>query len=78
MRLNRRERAGGMSQVFPLAGLNIVIGRFVPSSVPQTIEFGLWCWQGLHQSLPDKDLFHGVIPDGASRSGIIFPMCASA
>ena len=55
-----------------------VIGRFVASNRPSTIEPGLWGRHSLHQSLPDKNLFHGVIPDGASRSGIIFPICASA
>ncbi|WP_232780835.1 hypothetical protein, partial [Aquidulcibacter paucihalophilus] len=39
------------------------------SNRPPTSEFGLWGWQGLHQSLPDKDLFHGVIPDGAADPG---------
>lgn len=35
--------------------LNIVAGRFVASSRPRTIEVGLWCRQGLHQSLRDEN-----------------------
>ena len=40
-----------------------------PSNCPQTIEFGLWCWQGLHQSLPDENTTpNHVIPDGEAES----------
>jgi len=40
-----------------------------PSNCPQTIEFGLWCWQGLHQSLPEQNFPNHVIPDGAADPG---------
>ena len=54
-------------------GKFFVSKRFGDPYGPPTIEFGLWGRHSLHQSLPDKNLFHGVIPDGEADPGSFSP-----